>query len=32
MSKNEVKISHEGTEKIIWGENIVIATGSRPKN
>ncbi len=31
LSKNEVKISHEGTEKVIWGENIILATGSRPR-
>jgi dihydrolipoamide dehydrogenase len=30
VSKNEVRIIHEGTEKIIWGENIIISTGSRP--
>lgn len=28
VSKNEVKISHDGSEKIIWGEHIVLATGS----
>ena len=31
VSKNEIKISHEGTEKVVWGENIIIATGSRPR-
>jgi len=31
VSKNEIKIVHEGAEKIIWGENIVISTGSRPR-
>ncbi len=31
LSKNEIQISHEGTEKVIWGENIIIATGSRPR-
>lgn len=31
VSKNEVKIVHEGVEKVIWGENIVISTGSRPR-
>lgn len=31
LSKNEIKITHEGTEKVVWGENIIIATGSRPK-
>ncbi len=31
VSKNEVQITHEGTEKVIWGENIILATGSRPR-
>ena len=31
VSQHEIKIVHEGSEKIIWGENIVIATGSRPR-
>lgn len=31
VSKNEVKISHDGKEKIVHGENIVLATGSRPR-
>ncbi len=31
LSTNEIKITHEGTEKVVWGENIIIATGSRPK-
>jgi|TARA_R110000737_G_scaffold350964_1_gene391658 dihydrolipoamide dehydrogenase len=31
LSANEVQINHEGTEKVIWGENIVLATGSRPR-
>ena len=31
LTKNEIKITHEGTEKVVWGENIIIATGSRPK-
>ncbi len=31
ISKNEVKITHEGSEKIIYGDNIIIATGSRPR-
>lgn len=30
-SKNEVKITHNGKEKIIWAENVVISTGSRPR-
>lgn len=32
VSANEIKIDHEGVEKVIWGENIVIATGSRPRS
>lgn len=31
LSTKEVQISHEGTEKVIRGENIVLATGSRPR-
>ncbi|MFK7785954.1 MAG: NAD(P)/FAD-dependent oxidoreductase [Crocinitomicaceae bacterium] len=31
VSKHEVKITHEGKEKIVRGENIVLATGSRPR-
>lgn len=31
VSKNEVKITQDGNEKIIFGENIVLATGSRPR-
>ncbi|MDG1333674.1 MAG: NAD(P)/FAD-dependent oxidoreductase [Crocinitomicaceae bacterium] len=31
VSKNEVKITHGKNEKIIYGENIVLATGSRPR-
>ncbi|MES2799333.1 MAG: NAD(P)/FAD-dependent oxidoreductase [Bacteroidota bacterium] len=31
VSKNEIKITHEGEEKIIWGDNIIIAAGSRPR-
>lgn len=31
ISKNEVMISHEGEEKIIYGENIILAAGSRPR-
>ena len=31
VSKNEVKITQNGEEKIIRGENIVLATGSRPR-
>ncbi|TNF49944.1 MAG: NAD(P)/FAD-dependent oxidoreductase [Bacteroidetes bacterium] len=28
---NEVTIFHEGTEKVIWGDNIILATGSHPR-
>lgn len=31
VSKNEVRIMHHGKEKIIHGENILLATGSRPR-
>jgi dihydrolipoamide dehydrogenase len=31
ISKNEVQISHEGESKNIWGEKIVLSTGSRPR-
>lgn len=31
LSKNEVEISYEGKTKVIRGENIVLATGSRPR-
>ncbi len=31
VSEYEVKITRENGEKIIWAENILIATGSRPK-
>ncbi len=31
QSKNEVCISHEGETKMIWGDNIVLASGSRPR-
>lgn len=30
LSKNEVKITHDGEEKIIYGDIIILATGSRP--
>ena len=32
VSEHEVKITHEGTEKIIRGEYIVLASGSRPRS
>jgi len=31
ISANEVKITSESSEKVIYGENIVLATGSRPR-
>ena len=31
VSKHEVKITHDKNEKTIRGENIVLATGSRPR-
>jgi len=31
LSKNEVQITHEGEEKVIFGEHIILATGSRPR-
>lgn len=31
LSANEVRIDHEGEQKVIWGENIILATGSRPR-
>jgi dihydrolipoamide dehydrogenase len=31
LSAHEVEISHEGEKKVIYGENIIIATGSRPR-
>ena len=30
-TKNEIKIFHDGSSKVIHGENIIIATGSRPR-
>ena len=30
ISKNEVKITHDSEEKIIYGDTIILATGSRP--
>lgn len=32
VSDHEVKVLHEGEEKIIYGENIILATGSRPRH
>jgi dihydrolipoamide dehydrogenase len=31
LSKNEIQIDHEGTQKKIWGDHIILATGSRPR-
>lgn len=31
ISDHEIEISHEGTTKVIWGDNIIISTGSRPR-
>ena len=31
ISKNEIEITHEGTKKIVSGEIIIVATGSRPR-
>ncbi len=31
VSQNEVKIKHNGSEKTIRGEKIILATGSRPR-
>lgn len=28
---NQVYIRHEGEEKVIWGDNIILASGSRPR-
>ena len=30
--RTKLEISHEGTTKVIYGDNIVIATGSRPRS
>ena len=31
ISEHEIEITHEGTQKIVWGDNIIISTGSRPR-
>jgi len=31
LNKNEVEIYHGDNKKVIWSENIIIATGSRPR-
>jgi len=31
LSKNEIRITHDNEEKIVFAENIIIATGSRPR-
>jgi dihydrolipoamide dehydrogenase len=32
VDKNTISVNHDGDIKSIWGENIVIATGSRPRH
>lgn len=32
QTEHEVVIDTEGQEVVVWGENIVLATGSRPRN
>lgn len=32
VNKNEVEINHEGERKVIRGEKIILATGSRPRS
>ncbi len=31
VSKNEISIRYEGEEKRVWGEHIILASGSRPR-
>ena len=31
ISKNEIEIDHEGEKKVIWGDYIILATGSKPR-
>jgi dihydrolipoamide dehydrogenase len=31
VSKNEISIHYEGEEKRVWGEHIILASGSRPR-
>ncbi len=31
ISKNEITIDHEGEQKVIWGDNIILSTGSKPR-
>lgn len=31
LSKNEVEISNDHDKKVVWGENIILASGSRPR-
>ncbi len=31
LNPHEILVKHEDEEKVIWSENIIIATGSRPK-
>lgn len=32
LNSNEIIIRHEDEEKVIWADNIILATGSRPKS
>jgi dihydrolipoamide dehydrogenase len=32
LNANEVEIQHEGETKVIYGKNIILATGSRPRH
>lgn len=31
LNQHEIRISHEGEKEVVYGEHIVIATGSRPR-
>lgn len=31
LNNHEINIHHEGEDKTIWGENIILAAGSRPR-
>lgn len=31
LSMNEVEIKHEDGNKVVWGENIILSSGSRPR-
>lgn len=32
ISQNEIKISHEGTDEVVFADYVVLATGSRPRH